>query len=63
MIAQLHTSLLLFVSLGLFLSLVAVLVVVLLVVSAMLRPSRWHERISATRLVKSPERREMLVST
>ena len=53
MITQLHTGFLLFVSFGLFLSLVALIVVVLLVASAILRPDRWHERIRATRLTQS----------
>lgn len=53
MITQLQTGFLLFVSLGLFLSFVAVIVIVLFVVSAIPRPGQWHERPKEIGLVHS----------
>ena len=48
MSTSLQTGVLLFVSLWLFVSLVALTVVVMLVVSATVRPGRWYERFGAT---------------
>lgn len=63
MMTQLHTGVLLCVSLGLFLSVVALIAIILLAVSAMLIPVRWHERTREVWLVQSTARNEMLAST
>ena len=63
MMGQLNTGFLLFISLGLFLGVVALIAIILLAVSVMLRPSRWHERTREVWLGQSTERKQMLAST
>lgn len=63
MMVQLHTGVRLFLSLGLFVSLVALIGAIMLVASAILRPGRWHERLGATRLVEPTEHNGMFAST
>lgn len=62
MIVHLHTGVRLFLSLGLFLSLVALIVVIMLVVRAISKPGRWHERSGPTRLIQSTGQKGMLAS-
>jgi len=63
MSTNLQTGFFLFVSLWLFVSLVAVTVVVMLVVSATLRPGRWFERFGATEPIQCMAYNGMPAST
>ncbi len=63
MIAQLHTSMFLFIWLEFFLGGLAVLVLGAIVVSALLRPVRWHEPINVRATRPSTKCNEVLRST
>lgn len=63
MLVQLHTGVRHFLSLWLFVSLIALIVVIMLLVRAISRPGRWHERTREAGLVQSMECKEMIAST